>query len=192
MYDLESGDQYTYLSIDRNTKLVFNFLVGKRSMLNAAAFMRDLKSRVEGRFQLTTDGFTGYTGRTGSVANVFGEQVDYGTEVKHFGKESEGPRRYSPSRCVSSTRTVQSGNPDPKFINTSHVERVNLSFRLFNRRLTRLTMGFSKKLDNLKHAMALFIAHYNFCRVHGSIKKTPAMAHGITNHIWKIEDLLTQ
>lgn len=190
------GDQYTYLSIDRNTKLIVNWLVGKRTSENAHAFMQDLKLRIENRFQLSTDGFSGYTGHLGAVFQTFKREIDYGTEIKHFAADSvsatkRGNRRENPVKLQWCKRNAMIGTPDREFINTSHVERLNLTMRLFNRRLTRCTMGFSKKLANHKHMAALLIAFYNFCRVHSAHKKTPAMAAGITNRIWNVEELIS-
>ena len=199
--DPERGDQYTWISMDRGTKLIISQMVGKRIPENAALFMQDLKTRMDGRFQLSTDGYLGYTGYNGAVIQTFYNTIDYGFEVKKFGMETKGPRRYSPVRCLSAKRFAQVGNPDMDFVNTSHVERANLSFRLFNRRLTRLTLGYSKKLENLRLAMAMFVAFYNFCRTHSALKvaatetqpaqqRTPAMAHGLTDHVWTVQDLL--
>jgi transposase-like protein/IS1 family transposase len=186
------GDQYTWLSMERTTKLIINWHVGKRTAENCFTFMEDLKRRIASRFQLSTDGYAGYTGYNGAVIQTFGNQIDYGFEVKHYGSGPvQGERRYSPMVCQWSKRVAQVGNPDMSMVNTSHVERANLSFRLFNRRLTRLTLGYSKKIANLRLSLALFIAHYNFCRVHSAHKQTPAMAHGITGHVWSIEELLT-
>ncbi len=191
--DLERGDQYTWLSMDRNTKLIINCMVMKRTVENSFVYMQDLKSRMDGRFQLSTDGWNGYTGYNGAVIQTFYNSIDYGVEVKHYGTGAEkGHRRYSPVKCQWSTRTAQVGNPDPKFINTSHVERANLSFRLFNRRLTRLTLGYSKKIENLRYAMAMFVAFYNFCRKHSAHGKTPAMEHGLTDHVWTVEETFRQ
>ena len=194
--DDERGDQYTWLSMERDTKLIINWSVSKRNGDNAETFIRDLKSRIVNRFQLSSDGFPGYIGQDGAVFQTFKHEVDYGTEVKHFATDRSGkgfiPRRENPVKIQWCKRTARIGNPDGRFINTSHVERLNLSMRLFNRRLTRLTLGYSKKLDNLRHSVALLSAFYNFCRVHNSLDgKTPAMAQGLTNRIWSFKELLT-
>jgi transposase-like protein/IS1 family transposase len=190
--DLERGDQYTWISLERTTKLIINWQVGKRTTENCFTFMEDLKGRIDGRFQLATDGFRGYVGYNGAVMQTFYNSIDYGFEVKYYTSGAEkGQRRYSPTRCDSSKRVAQIGNPDMRMVNTSHVERANLSFRLFNRRLTRLTLGYSKKIENLRHAMAMFIAFYNFCRKHSTHGKTPAMAHGLTDHVWTVHELLS-
>ncbi len=191
--DKMRGDQYTYLSIDRDSKLIINWMVGKRSGENCDTFMADLKSRIDGRFQLSTDGFMGYTGHLGAVFQTFRHEIDYGAEIKHFAPDSSARgvrRRDNPVKCQWVKRIKWVGNPDPDFINTSHVERVNLTARLFNRRLTRCTLGYSKTVTNLRHSTALFIAFYNFCRVHHSLKQTPAMAHKLTDHVWTIKELL--
>jgi transposase-like protein/IS1 family transposase len=201
--DLERGDQYTYLSVDRKSKLIVSHFIGKRTGDNCHLFMQDLKQRIACRFQLSTDGFTGYVGHRGAVFQTFKDGIDYGTEMKYFGREIEGPRRYSPVVCVWTKRTSMIGDPDVDFINTSHAERTNLSVRLFSRRHTRLTLGYSKKLRYHKYAVALFIAHFNFCRTHSALKlkatdliraqeQTPAMAANLTSHIWSIEELLQQ
>jgi len=200
--DLERGDQYTYLSVDRKSKLIISHMIGKRTGDNCDAFMADLKTRIAGRFQLSTDGFSGYVGYLGAVFQTFKHGIDYGTEVKEYGRSIEGPRRYSPVVCLSARRTPQIGNPDRDFINTSHAERTNLSVRIFSRRHTRLTLGYSKKLFYHKCAVALFIAHFSFCRTHSALKlkatellraqeQTPAMAANLTSHVWGIEELLT-
>ena len=188
------GVFYCYLSMARDTKLVLNFLIGKRNRANCSELMHDLKDRVSTRIQLSTDGYTGYGGpyMTGAVCGAFKGQIDYGTEVKFFGpKITEGQRRFNPMVCKWVKREARIGNPDLKQTNTSRVERMNLTFRLFNRRFTRCTMGYSKTLENHKHATALLIAYYNFCRVHSAHGKTPAMAAGITEHVWTVQDLLS-
>jgi IS1 family transposase len=187
------GDQYTFLVTDRTTKLIISHFVGKRTMQNSVVFMRDLKGRVSNRFQLSSDGFTGYIGvneDSGAVMTVFGNNIDYGTEIKLYGGEVQGQRKYSPPVCIGARRTPRIGDPDRKMICTSHVERTNLSVRLFNRRFIRLTLGYSKKLENHKHAVALMVAHFNFCRKHSAHSMTPAMAAGITDHAWTVEELM--
>lgn len=187
------GDQYTFLAVDRTSKLIISHLVGKRTLQNSVAFMRDLKSRVSNRFQLSSDGFAGYIGRddnSGAVPLVFGSDIDYGTEIKLYGAEVEGQRKYSPPVCIGARRTPRIGNPNRRMICTSHAERTNLSVRLFNRRFTRLTLGYSKKLTNHKHAVALMVAHFNFCRKHSAHGQTPAIAAGLTDHAWTVAELL--
>jgi hypothetical protein len=194
--DGERGEFYSYLSIDRDSKLILNSLVGKRNGENCYEFLQDLKQRIAGRFQLSSDGFLGYVGHNGAVFRTFGNEIDYGTEVKTFAPDLKRERwrnwRFQPLVCNVVRRTAKIGNPDLAQTNTSRVERLNLSVRLFNRRFTRLTLGYSKKLANLKHSLALFIAHYNFCRVHSAHKKTPAQASGLTDHVWTIEEIISE
>jgi transposase-like protein/IS1 family transposase len=188
----EHGDQYTFLAIDRDSKLIISHLVGIRSQQNAYAFMGDLKNRMASRFQLTTDGLPVYTDlRTGAVKVTFGSEIDYGSEIKVYGNDVEGQRRYSAPPIISVKRKAHIGNPDRSMINTSHAGRTNLSVRIFNRLFTRLTLGYSKKLANLKFAVALFVAHFNFCRVHSAHRVTPAMSAGLTDHVWTVEQLLS-
>jgi transposase-like protein/IS1 family transposase len=185
--DTEIGSQFIYVSFDRDSKLVINHLVGKRSGENTHRFLMDLSERVRGRFQLTSDGFRGYLP---AVEEAFGCSVDYAQLVKYYEGGAEEKEGYIPSKFVRSVPSVINGDPDPRMISTSHVERNNLSMRNFMRRLTRLSLGFSKKLENLKHAAALYFAWYNFCRIHGSLRITPAMAAGLTDHVWEIGEIV--
>jgi transposase-like protein/IS1 family transposase len=196
--DEERGDQYTFLAVDSETKLIINWLVGKRTASNAFTFIRDLKNRIACRFQLSTDGFYAYSGWQGAVFQTFRHQIDYGTEIKVFAGDavckgkSINPR-FNPVRLQECKRTRKIGDPDMGEVNTSHVERLNLSMRLFNRRLTRLTLGYSKKLSNLRHSVALLTAFYNYCRPHNSLNgETPAMVHKLTDHKWSVKELLQQ
>jgi len=172
--------------------LILSHYVGKRTGPSTDIFIADLRKRIKGRAQVTTDGLQTYVA---SMYDSFGGNVDFAQQSKtYFNYPINSPdhRRYS-SYGVRSVKTlVHIGCPDPARISTSHVERTNLSVRLFNRRFTRLTLGYSKKLQNLKYAVALFVAHFNFCRVHSAHKQTPAMAAGLTDHVWTIEELLTQ
>jgi hypothetical protein len=150
--------------------------------------MDDLKTRIiPRRTQLTTDGFKPYID---AVEWAFGRDINFAQLVKMYAGDEAGRERYSPSECIGAVPTVIQGNPDPSKICTSHVERNNLTMRIFLRRLTRLTLGFSKKLENLKHAVALHFAYYNFCRVHTSLRVTPAMEAGLTDHVWTIGELI--
>jgi transposase-like protein/IS1 family transposase len=190
--DPEIGSQYTFLAIDRKSKLIMSHFIGKRDRECADAFMADLRKRVKGRIQLTTDGWAGYLS---SVYNAFGANVDFARQAKTYKDRDFGAfrdeRRYSIARGCKTVKTyIHIGKPNRDLISTSHVERTNLSVRLFQRRFTRLTLGYSKKLANLKHSVALFIAHFNFCRVHSAHKQTPAMAVELTNHVWTIEELI--
>ncbi len=185
--DRAIGDQYTFVAIDRKSKLVISHVVGKRTAANASRLMDDLASRLADRTQLTTDGFRPYVD---AVEWAFGADVDFAQLVKIYKGDEAKRERYSPSRCIGAVPTVIQGKPDPAMICTSHVERNNLTMRTFLRRLTRLSLGFSKKLENLKHAAALHFAHYNFCRVHKSLRVTPAMEAGLADHIWSLTELL--
>jgi len=189
--DPKRGEFYCYLSIDRDTKLIINSLIGKRNWENCRILMEDLKQRVPNRFQLSTDGYNPYRTLSGAVFQTFRHNIDYGTEVKDFGPIiTHGPRRFNPPVCRWVKRTAIIGEPDLATINTSRVERMNLTMRLFNRRFTRCTMGYSKKLENHKHAASLLIAHYNFCRKHSAHGKTPAMAAGLTDRPWTVKELI--
>jgi IS1 family transposase len=145
-----------------------------------------LKGRLANRAQLTTDNWKIYSGTEGQVSRVFGQGVDYATETKYFAK----PAPFLPRRLTGIRRHCCIGNPDMNLATTAHAERTNLTVRLFTRRFTRCTLGYSKKLANLKHAVALFAWHFNFCRVHSAHGQTPAQAAGLTDHVWTIEELL--
>lgn len=188
-FDPEIGDQYVFYAIDAETKLVPHFDVGKRNMVTAYRFMDGLRGRMNGhRFQLTTDGFVPYIG---AVELAWGaEAPDFAQLVKLYGAIPPGPGRYSPPKILEAVQTVIHGTPDPDQISTSYIERSNLTMRMSMRRFTRLTNAFSKKLDNLKAAVALFFAYYNFCRVHRSLRVTPAMEAGVTDRVWGLEELL--
>ncbi|MEQ1902082.1 MAG: IS1 family transposase [Devosia sp.] len=181
------GDQWTFVAIDADTKLIPTFLVGKRSKPNAIAFMNDLSERLANRVQLSTDSLNTYVD---AVEQVFGADVDYGQSVKFYEAEPIGPGRYSPPKVVRAERTVISGSPDPAHISTSLVERQNLTMRMSMRRFTRLTNGFSKKVENHKAAVALHFAHYNFVRLHRTLRTTPAMAAGVSARLWSLEELV--
>src|SRR5436190_7306585 len=149
--------------------------------------MRDLCSRIISRVQLTTDGFAAYLP---AVYEAFESEIDYAQLVKVYGSPRDGAVRYSPARFLSSHPEVIRGNPDPMHISTSFVERQNLSMRMGMRRFTRLTNGFSKKVENHAHAVALYFMHYNFARIHGTLRVTPAMAAGLSDHVWSIEEIV--
>lgn len=189
--DLNHGEQHTWLAVDRPSKLILGWLVGKRNKANAIEFLEDLKGRLASRIQLATDSWNPYFSAYGAVPEVFGKEIDYATELKGFGRTPGlGPdRRENPVILQWIKRTPRIGNPIMSRATTSHVERTNLSVCLFNRRYTRKTMGFSKKLRNLKFSVALLIAHFNFCRVHSAHGQTPAMAAGLTGHAWTIGEL---
>lgn len=181
------GDFWTFVALDPDTKLVPTHLVGKRDGATANAFMQDLAGRLSNRIQLSSDALRAYVEAS---EQAFGADVDYGQVVKLYDAEPIGPGRYSPPNVIRATKTPISGKPDPDFISTSLVERGNLTMRMSMRRFTRLTNGFSKKVENLRAAVALHFGHYNFCRIHSSIRVTPAMAAGITDRVWSIAELL--
>ncbi len=181
------GDVWTWTAIDADTKLIVSWYLGLRNAEHARAFMYDLQDRLSNRVQLTTDGLRAYLE---AVDEVFGAAIDYGILVKLYGKEKEGEARYSPPKCIGARREVFAGNPDNEHISTSYVERQNLTMRMSMRRFTRLTNGFSKKVENLEHAVALHFMYYNFCRIHRTLKVTPAMEAGITDKLWNIEDIV--
>jgi IS1 family transposase/lambda repressor-like predicted transcriptional regulator len=183
---LGHGDVYTWTAIDADTKLAISWLVGRRDHECAEIFIGDLASRLADRIQLTTDGHGPYLG---AVEKVFGGAVDYAMLVKVYGEESQGQKRYSPASFVKADKRLINGNPDMKEVSTSYVERQNLTMRMGMRRFTRLTNGFSKKIENLEHAVALHFMHYNFCRIHKTLKTTPALEAGITTKLWSIEDI---
>jgi IS1 family transposase len=194
--DMEHGNFFTHLSICRDSKLIINYQVSKRSWQDSENFMRDLQSRMSGKFTLCTDGLPAYIGRAGAVRKVFGDTINYASEIKQFYTKPSNmysfrvARRIGSGEFIAVKRKARIGNPDLRMTTTCHVERTNLSVRLFNRRFTRLTLGYSKTLDNLRHSVALFVAHFNFCRVHSTLKQTPAMAAGLTNSVWSIKELL--
>lgn len=188
--DETRGTFFTYLSVDRASKLIINHRTAKRSKEDTDVFLTELKNRVSGRFQLTTDGWSGYAGYTGAVQRIFGrDSIDYATESKRYASSS-GLVRYERRRVVGLRRRAKMGNPDMKLATTCHCERTNLSVRIFNRRFTRLTLGYSKKLENLRHAVALFVWHFNFVRVHSAHKSTPAQAAGLAYKHWTIRDFV--
>jgi IS1 family transposase len=182
------GDFWTWVAIDQDTKLVPHHHVGKRNEDDAVAFATELRRRITGRVQITTDKLAAY--RWG-IGLSFGDDADYGRIVKRYAVEPASDGRYSPARCVGIEKDVLWGEPDPMRISTSHVERNHLTMRMAMRRLTRLTNGFSKKAENLKAAMALHFAHYNFVRTHSTIRATPAVAAGISDRPLTIHDLIS-
>jgi IS1 family transposase len=183
-----AGDVWTWTAIDADTKLIVSYTLGDRGAGTANVFMRDVASRITNRIQLTTDGHRVYAE---AVEDAFGADIDYAMLVKIYGASNDSPEsRYSPATCIGCRTGVLAGNPDPKHISTSFVERQNLSMRMGMRRFTRLTNGFSKKLENHGHAVALYFMHYNFCRIHKTLRVTPAMEAGLTDHIWSLEELV--
>ena len=187
----ELGDQWVFVAIDADTKLIPAFHVGKRHLEDTRIFLWNLYNRISGRTQITTDGLRHYTE---GVPEAFGLNADFAQLVKLFGDygQFDTPEaRYSPPRIVEVISKVRAGNPDSDHISTSFVERQNLTMRMSIRRFTRLTNGFSKKLSHLKAAVVLHFAYYNFCRVHSSLRVTPAMQAGITDHIWTLAELIS-
>ena len=189
----EYGDAYTWIAIDADTKLVPCFRVDKRSTAAAHAFAAELRARVVGKPQITSDGFKAYLG---AIENSFGTRVNYAQISKeYYGDESDDAprddRRYSGRRVKRSLKRPITGTPDEARISTCFVERQNLTLRMGMRRFTRLTNAFSKRVKNLRAAVNLHFAHYNFCRVHMTLRVTPAMEAGLTDHVWTIEELVT-
>jgi IS1 family transposase len=182
------GDVWTFSAIDADTKLIPSFLIASRDAESATEFMQDLASRLVNRVQLTTDGHKMYLSAT---EEAFHGTVDFAQLVKMYGADAaEGEKRYSPAVCIGCERTAVTGQPDPKHVSTSYVERSNLAVRMSVRRFTRLTNAFSKKLRNHAAAVALFTAHYNFCRIHQTLRVTPCMAAGVMARVWSIADLV--
>jgi IS1 family transposase len=183
------GDIWTWIGIDADSKLVVSYLVGGRDGGWASDFMDDCARRIKGRVQLTTDGHKAYLE---AVEGAFGMDVDFAVLHKIYGAPSESEtRRYSPATCIGCDMKTVIGRPDPKHVSTSFVERQNLTMRMSMRRFTRLTNGFSKKAENHCHAVALHYMHYNYVRVHQTLRVTPAMEAGLTDHIWTVEDLIS-
>jgi IS1 family transposase len=181
------GDQWTFVAIDPDTKLVPAYRVGKRTREHAVAFMTDLSERLSNRVQISSDSLRSYVD---AVERAFGADVDYGQIVKFYDAEPIGPGRYAPPRVTGAERTVIAGSPDQAHISTSHVERQNLTMRMSMRRFTRLTNAFSKKFENLQAAVALHFAHYNLVRLHKTLRITPAMAANVTDRVWSLEELV--
>src|SRR4051794_7928920 len=184
----EAGDVWTWVGMDADTKLVVSYLIGGRGPEEANAFMRDLASRVRHRVQLTTDGHRPYLL---AVRGAFEDNVDYAMLVKIYGSPTrEDQRRSSPPVCLGQDKQPIIGNPRAEDISTSYIERQNLTMRMSMRRFTRLTNAFSKKVENLTAAVSLHFFHYNFCRVHKTLGTTPAVAAVVTDHVWKLKDLI--
>ncbi len=181
------GDVWTWTAIDADTKLVPCWHVGRRNARAAEIFMLDVASRLTNRVQLTTDGFGVYIR---AVEEAFENDIDYAMLVKKYGEAPEAEKRYSPAICVGADRQVVHGDPDPEHISTSYVERQNLSMRMGIRRFTRLTNAFSKKVENHMHALSIYFMHYNFVRIHQSLRVTPAMEAGVTDRLWSLEDMV--
>ncbi|HTR23562.1 MAG TPA: IS1 family transposase [Terriglobales bacterium] len=181
------GDVWTWVGIDADTKLVVSYLVGGRGADWATDFMHDCASRIKNRVQITTDGHKAYLE---AVESAFGADVDYAQLQKIYGASLENETRYSPATCIGCEMKQVSGNPDPKHVSTSYVERQNLTMRMHMRRFTRLTNGFSKKLDNHAYAVALHFMYCNFVRIHTTLRVTPAMESGLSDHAWELAELV--
>jgi IS1 family transposase len=183
-----AGDAWTWVAMDAESKLVPCWYIGARNITAAYCFIEDLKSRLSGRVQLTTDSNNLYVD---VVSGTFNEEVDYAMLRKIYGYSPDEPlTRYSPAICIGARKKVLIGNPDERHVSTSYVERQNLTMRMSMRRFTRLTNGFSKKLENLEHAVALHYMNYNFCRIHQSLRVAPAMEAGISDHVWSLEEVI--
>ncbi len=185
------GDVWTWTAIDADTKLVPSWLIGGRSGADAIALMDDLRGRLANRVQLTTDGHHPYLE---AVEGAFGGNIDYARLIKLYGTDPEADTRYSPAKCLGIKVEEISGNPDPAAISTSYVERQNLTMRMSMRRFTRLTNAFSRKVGNLAAAVSLHFMYYNFARPHKTLAnpypRTPAMAAGVTDHVWEVEEIV--
>jgi IS1 family transposase len=182
------GDAWTWIGLDADTKLCLSFLVGGRDASWASLFMEDCARRITGRVQVTTDGHRAYLE---AIEGAFGMDCDYAMLVKQYGLPTEEEaRRYSPARCIGCETKVISGQPDPKHINTAYVERFNLTMRMSMRRFTRLTNAFSKKLRNHELMIAIHAVHYNFVRMHKTLRCSPAMAADLSKTLWSLEDMI--
>jgi IS1 family transposase len=182
------GDVWTWTALDADSKMILSWSVGGRDADSAKVLMDDLKARLANRVQLTTDGHKVYLE---AVKEAFHEQIDYGMLIKLYGEVADHIKgRYSPAACIGAERKVISGKPNPEKISTSFVERQNLNMRMGMRRFTRLTNAFSKKLENHFHALSLYFVFYNFVRIHKTLKVSPAMAAGVSDRLWSMEDVV--
>jgi IS1 family transposase len=182
-----AGDVWTWVAMDADTKLICSWFVGARHSVAAKVFMEDLAARLANRVQLTTDGHSVYVN---AVAGAFRDNIDYAMLIKIYGEPRNSEARYSPAECLGCKKEVISGDPDSRHVSTSYVERQNLTMRMQMRRFTRLTNAFSKKIENHIAAIALHYTHYNFCRIHQTLRVTPAMAAGISDHVWSLADIV--
>lgn len=183
----DAGDVWTWTAIDADSKLVLSWLVGPRDAGSAYKFMQDVAGRLRNRVQLTTDGHKPYLN---AVEDAFGADIDYAMLIKIYGGSGEPETRYSPAQCLGAVPQEVTGNPDPKHISTSYVERQNLTMRMHMRRFTRLTNAFSKKAEMHAHAVAIHFMWYNFAKIHQTLRITPAMAAGVTDRVWEAEDII--
>ncbi len=184
-----AGDTWTWTAIDADSKFIASWFVGGRDSECGMWFMDDLARQLANRVQLTSDGHKAYLE---AVEGAFGGDIDYAMLVKLYGASPETAKgRYSPADCVGARKMPVEGNPDPKHISTSYAERANLTMRMHMRRFTRLTNGFSKKVENHAHSVALFMTYYNFVRIHKTLRVTPAMAAGVSTRLWEVSDIVT-
>lgn len=182
-----AGDVWTWTAIDADSKLIISYLVGERDVPCAHAFMQDLAGRLANRVQLTTDALRSYLD---AVEEAFGGDVDYGKLTKLFGDAPASPGRYSPPICTGTRKERMMGSPDMAHVSTSFVERNNLTMRMHMRRFTRLTNAFSKKVENHAYAVALHMMYYNFVKINGKLRMTPAMAAGVSDRLWEMSDIV--
>lgn len=181
------GDAWTWIAMDADTKLIPCWYIGTRDSSAAYHFMHDLAGRLAHRVQLTTDGHKPYLT---AVADAFGNDIDYATLTKIYGEAAKTEARYSPAQCMGTRTAVIHGSPESAHVSTSFIERQNLTLRMSNRRFTRLTNAFSKKVENHEHSVALHFMQYNFCRIHQTLRCTPAMEAGISDHVWSLEEVI--
>ena len=186
--DATIGDAYAFVAIERNTKLILNFALGRRDQATTDAFIEGLRLATAPRqFQISTDGFRPYIT---AIEDALEDRADYGMLVKQYAEDQSEEKRYSPAHCIGCKQRKVMGKPDSDRISTSHVERQNLTMRMQMRRLTRLTNGFSKKWENHWATLCLHFGYYNFCRIHSTIRVTPAMEAGLTDHVWDLSELI--
>ena len=182
-----AGDVWTWTALDADSKLVPTWLIGTRDLGTAYTFMHDLADRLSNRVQLTTDGHRPYLE---AVESAFGEEIDFAQLVKVYGSDPEAEKRYSPAKCLGTNVKTITGEPNPKHVSTSYVERQNLTMRMSMKRFARLSNGFSRKLENHSATVALYFMYYNFARIHQTLRTTPAQAAGVTEKLWDIEDIV--
>ncbi len=183
-----AGSLWTWTALDADSKLIVSYLCGGRDSSWAMSFMEDVASRLATRVQITTDGHKAYAD---AIEGVFGMDVDYAMLIKLYGTPSNSDTRYSPGDVIGTETKIICGNPQRRYISTSYVERQNLTMRMSMRRFTRLTNAFSKKLANHEHMLAIYFMYYNFCRVHQTLRVTPAIETGIANHVWSVEEMVS-
>jgi len=181
----DRGDIWTCIAIDADSKMIVSWYTGTREEISAHFFMTDLRSRLAGRVQITADGLKSYPV---AIETVFGSQVDFAQLIKTYDHKPSG--KYSPPICTGTMKKPIIGTPEHSHISTSFIERQNMTIRMSNRRFTRLTNAFSKKAENHEHSLAIHFLHYNFCRIHQTLRVTPAMAAGLSDHVWSLEEVI--